>query len=107
MKKRIHPGVKEYVYILIGASLVALSYNMFFLPAKLAAGGVSGISTILYELYEITPALTQLAINIPIFIIGWFAIGSSFSWKTLFGTILVPFFIYLTENLPFTVTNHL
>lgn len=107
MKKRIHPGVKEYVYILIGASLVALSYNMFFLPAKLAAGGVSGISTILYELYEITPAFTQLAINIPIFIIGWFTIGRSFSWKTLFGTFLVPFFIYLTESLPFTVTNPL
>lgn len=102
MKKQT---AKEYFYILFGAALVALSYNVFFLPARLAAGGISGISTILYELYGITPAFIQLVINIPIFVIGWFAIGKDFSWKTLFGTLLVPVIIYVTKEIPFTVTN--
>src|SRR5699024_10559375 len=97
--------ITEYVQIIIGASLVALSYNLFLLPSKLAAGGISGVSTILYELYDLSPALTQLLINLPIFIIGWIALGKDFSWKTLLGTFWVPFIIYLTADFPYTVSN--
>ncbi|WP_010532199.1 YitT family protein [Lentibacillus jeotgali] len=95
----------EYVQIIIGASLVGLSYNLFLLPSKLAAGGISGVSTILYELYALSPALTQFLINLPIFIIGWIALGKDFSWKTLLGTFWVPFMIYLTADFPYTVSN--
>lgn len=96
---------KEYAQIIIGASLVALSYNTFLLPSKLAAGGISGISTILFEVYELSPAYTQFLINLPIFIIGWLAMGSDFGLKTLVGTFWVPFIIFLTANIPFTVSN--
>ncbi|WP_244513387.1 YitT family protein [Oceanobacillus limi] len=102
---KLNKTVKEYIYIIFGASLVALSYNIFLLPAKLAAGGISGISTILFELYELSPALTQFIINLPIFIIGWFALGKDFSGKTLVGTFWVPFIIWLSEDIPLTVTN--
>lgn len=97
----------QYIYIIIGASIVGITYNVFLLPAKLAAGGISGVSTILYEVYQLSPALTQFAINVPIFIIGWIAMGKDFGVKTLLGTFWVPFTIYLTENIPFTVTNPL
>ncbi|WP_040978735.1 YitT family protein [Oceanobacillus jeddahense] len=96
---------KEYAYIIIGATIVGLAYNIFFLPARLAAGGLSGISTILYELYTINPALSQFIINIPIFIIGWIALGKDFSVKTLVGTFWVPFVIFLSTDIPITVTN--
>ncbi|MFD1414260.1 YitT family protein [Oceanobacillus jeddahense] len=96
---------KEYAYIIIGATIVGLVYNIFFLPARLAAGGLSGISTILYELYTINPAFSQFIINIPIFIIGWIALGKDFSVKTLVGTFWVPFVIFLSTDIPITVTN--
>ncbi|WP_100010283.1 YitT family protein [Lentibacillus sediminis] len=104
---KINRTLLEYFYIIAGATLVGLSYNMFLLPSRLAAGGISGISTILFEMYALSPALTQLAINIPIFIIGWIAMGKDFSWKTLLGTFWVPFVIFLSANIPITVTNPL
>ncbi len=97
----------QYIYIVIGASIVGITYNVFLLPAKLAAGGISGVSTLLYEAYQLSPALTQFAINVPIFIIGWITMGKDFGVKTLLGTFWVPFIIYLTEAIPFTVTNPL
>lgn len=51
LKKTI---VFEYIQIILGAALVGLAFNIFFLPARLAAGGVSGISTIVYELFYST-----------------------------------------------------
>src|SRR5690625_662474 len=98
---------KEYGLIILGATLVGLAYNMFLLPSKLAAGGISGISTILFEVYALSPALTQLLINIPIFIVGWIILGAEFSGKSLVGTFWVPLIIWVTADLPYTVTNPL
>lgn len=99
--------IKEYALIIVGATLVALSYNMFLLPSKLAAGGISGVSTILFELYDLSPAYTQFLINIPVFIIGWLILGKDFGWKTLVGTFWVPLIIWVSSDIPYTITNPL
>lgn len=98
-------SIKEYIQILIGATLVGLAYNVLLLPAKIAAGGISGVSTILYELYAFSPALVQFIINIPIFIVGWIILGKEFSGKSLVGTFWVPFTIWLTAGIPYVITN--
>src|SRR5690606_12988497 len=92
--------LKDYSYIIFGATLVALAYNIFFLPAKLAAGGISGVSTILYELFGYSPSLVQTIVNIPIFLIGWLTLGKNFTLKTLVGTFWVPLVIFLTKDIP-------
>ena len=99
--------MKDVAYIIVGATLVGLAYNIFLLPAKIAAGGLSGVSTILYELYEWSPAYTQVVMNIPIFIVGWITLGKEFSGRTVLGTFWVPFIIWLSKDIPITVTNPL
>lgn len=89
----------NYGYIVVGAALVGIAYNLFLLPAQLAAGGVSGISTILHELYGTKPALVQAIINLPLFIVGFLTLGKDFSVKSLIGTMMVPLTIFLTEGL--------
>lgn len=97
----------EYIQIIIGASLVGLAYNIFYLPARLAAGGVSGISTILFELFQFNPAYVQWLINIPLLIIGIIFIGREFSTKTFVGTMFVPLVIWLTSDMSLAVENPL
>lgn len=92
--------LRSYSLIIIGTLILGISYNAFLLPARLAAGGVVGISTILYELYGWTPSLVQISLNLPLFVVGYFLLGKSFSVKTLVGTILLPLFIALTSKLP-------
>lgn len=97
----------EYLYIIFGSALVGLSYNIFFLPSRLAAGGISGISTILYELYQFHPAYSQWLLNIPIFILGFLLLGKDFSIKTLVSIFLVPFTVWLSADIPFKIDNPL
>lgn len=97
----------EYIQVIIGAALVGLAYNIFYLPARLAAGGVSGISTILYELFQWTPAYVQWAINFPLLIVGIIFIGKEFGAKTFVGTMFVPLAIWLTEDISLVVDNPL
>lgn len=93
----------DYIQVIIGAALVGLSYNMFLLPSRLAAGGVSGVSTLLYDLYQWNPAYVQFGINLPLFLAGLFILGKDFSAKTLIGTMFVPFIIWLTQAMDIRV----
>ena len=95
----------DYIQIIAGAALVGLSFNIFLLPSKLAAGGISGISTILYELFQFNPAYVQWIINIPLLIIGVLLVGKDFSVKTFVGTLFVPFIIWLTADMSLSIDN--
>ncbi len=99
--------VFEYIQIIFGATLVGLAFNIFLLPSKLAAGGVSGISTILYELFQLNPAYVQWVINIPLLILGVVIVGKEFSLKTLVGTFFVPFVIWVTADMKLSMDNPL
>ena len=91
-------AIRDYLYVLIGSAIVAISFNMFLLPTKVASGGVSGISTITYNLFGWEPAFVQWAFNIPLFIAGVLLLGTHFGIKTAVGTIFFPFVVFLTSD---------
>src|SRR3954468_7203057 len=89
----------DYIFVLIGAAIIALTFNVFLLPNQVASGGVSGISTILKAVFGWEPAYVQWAFNIPLFIAGVIFLGKQFGIKTLVGTIFLPFVVFLTKHL--------
>nr|WP_307472357.1 YitT family protein [Cytobacillus purgationiresistens] len=99
--------VLDYVYVLVGSALVAISFNLFLLPNNVASGGVSGISTILKDLLGWEPAYVQWAFNIPLFIAGVIFLGKQFGVKTLIGTIFLPFVVFLTKDIEPLTTDPL
>lgn len=97
----------DYIQIIVGSAFVGLAFTIFLLPERIAAGGVSGISTIVYELYGFNPAFVQWAINLPLLILGLVLVGKDFSWRTIVGTFFVPFFIFLTTGIETPIDNPL
>lgn len=89
----------EYIYILVGSAIVALSFNLFLLPNRIASGGVSGISTITDSVFGWEPAYVQWAFNIPLFVAGVIFLGKQFGFKTLIGTIFLPFVVFLSNDM--------
>lgn len=89
----------EYIYVIIGSGIIALSFNVFLLPNQIASGGVSGISTILLSVFGWEPAYVQWAFNIPLFIAGVILLGKQFGVKTLVGTIFLPFVVFFTKTI--------
>ncbi|QWF28774.1 YitT family protein [Bacillus velezensis] len=98
--------IKDYIYIMIGAAITGVVFNVFLLPNRIAAGGVSGISTIL-ETFGFEPAYVQWIINIPLLIAGVIILGGKFGMKTLVGSIVLPLAVYLTRDLPAATTHEL
>ncbi|WML30057.1 YitT family protein [Neobacillus sp. OS1-32] len=91
--------VSDYLLVLIGSAIIAISFNVFLLPNRVASGGVSGISTILKSVWGLEPAYVQWAFNIPLFIAGVILLGGKqYGVKTLVGTIFLPFIVFLTKS---------
>lgn len=97
--------IQEYFYVLLGAAVIAFGFNAFLFPNQVASGGVSGISTILNGLFGWNAGIVQYAFNIPLFIAGVLILGKKFGLKSFIGTLALPFFVLLTENIdPWTDT---
>ncbi|MGA3603199.1 YitT family protein [Lysinibacillus agricola] len=88
----------EYVYVVVGAAVIAIGFNVFLLPNQIASGGVSGISTILHGLFGWNPGYVQYAFNIPLFIAGVILLGKKFGIKSFIGTVTLPLIVLLTHS---------
>lgn len=87
----------SFAIITIGSLLTAVGLDMFLIPNKIAAGGVSGLATLAFHLFGSPVGLTMLAINIPLFIASVKALGPRFGIKTLYGFLTLSVFVDLLE----------
>ncbi|MDO9534207.1 MAG: YitT family protein [Bacillota bacterium] len=96
--------LRKYIWdligIIIGTAVMAVSFNMFLIPNKIAAGGISGLGVILFHLFQVPVGLTVLLANVPLFILAWSVLGWRIVAHSLAGTILLPFMLELTAFLP-------
>ncbi|KJR97395.1 MAG: membrane protein [Peptococcaceae bacterium BRH_c4a] len=79
--------VVEIAGVTLGVLLTALGLDIFLIPSKIAAGGVSGIATVLHYILHVPVGMTMLLLNIPLFIMGIYRLGLKFGFRSLYGTI--------------------
>jgi len=92
---------RDYFLIALGALIEAVSLRIFFVPANLASGGVSGISQLINHFTGWPIGLMVLIGNIPLFILGWrFLGGRRFAMRTALAVFLYSVFTDLLLKLP-------
>jgi len=89
--------INEYLLIILGCLITALSFNFFFIPNKIAPGGLSGIATVLYHIFGFPVGITTLVLNVPLFIAGIRQHGKHFGIRTLLATVLLSAFIDIVK----------
>lgn len=89
----------RYSNLILGCFLMAISFNLFFLPLNIVHGGVSGISIVTEILFGIDPSLLILISNIILLILSYFLLGWDKTKGSIAGSILFPVFVKLTADL--------
>ena len=100
MSKSLLPlrALRDYAFIILGATLQAISLRMFLVPADLASGGVSGIAQLINRFTGWPIGLMVFLGNLPLFALGWrFLGGRRFAIRTALAVIVYSFF---TDFLP-------
>jgi len=80
--------IKDYALITVGVAVAVCGLNLFLVPNKIAAGGISGIATILYYELRIPLGYSIAALNIPLFAFGLKIVGKSFAIRTAYALAL-------------------
>jgi uncharacterized membrane-anchored protein YitT (DUF2179 family) len=92
---------RDYVLIAVGALIQAVSLRIFFVPANLASGGVSGIAQLINHFTGWPIGLMVLIGNVPLFLLGWrFLGGRRFAMRTAFAIVLYSLFTDLLLRTP-------
>ena len=94
--------VSVYGQILLGCVIGAAAYPTFLIPNRIAPGGLTGVATILNQLFGLPVGTVSLLLNIPLFLIGYHAMGKIFAFRSLIATLL---FSLMIDLLPLGVVS--
>ena len=92
--------VRDYAFIIIGAIIQALSVVIFFAPADLAPGGISGVAFILNRILPFTLPIGAwlFLLNLPLLVLGGRYLGGwRFVARTALTVVLYSGFTALFE----------
>lgn len=103
MKK--HGNLYEYLLIVIGTGVLAFGIACFYDPIGLVTGGVTGLAIIIKsvtgDIVEggIPLWVTNVAFNVPMFILAYFLKGSKFIGKSFFGAMMLSVWLAVIPQL--------
>ena len=89
---------KRIISFIVGCFFVSLSYNLFIAPNSIIPGGVGGIAIILNKLMNLDYSIVILALNLVLLVISYIVLGKKKTTATIFGSLLFPLFVKLTEH---------
>lgn len=105
--------IPDFVLIIIGTFLMAISINVVYEPMSLVTGGITGLSIVIKYLSKpfidggIPIWLSNVILNVPLFLIAIKLNGISFIKKTLFATVSLTVALYIIPVLDITYTDYL
>lgn len=88
---------KNIFFIMLGAAIFSFGFVHFNIQNQLGEGGFSGITLILFFVFNLDPALMNLLLNIPMFILGWRLLGRKVFVYTVVGTVSVSVFLKIFQ----------
>ncbi|MDZ5782295.1 YitT family protein [Marinococcus luteus] len=89
---------RNIFFVVLGSAIMSFGLVYFNMQNQLADGGFTGITLILYNLFNINPAFSNLVLNIPVLILGWRLLGRHVFVYTLISTAAVSLFLWLFQE---------
>lgn len=87
--KSVRTFIFDYLIIILGCFVYAISVALFSSPNDIAPGGVVGISILINHLLPMLPiGVLSLVLNIPLFIWGGIEIGWKYLTRSLSATVI-------------------
>lgn len=96
---RVTVFLKTLPPILLGTAIYAFGLLYFILPNQLMEGGLTGVTLLLNYAFGISPSLSNLLLNIPLFLLGWKILGGKQIVLTGIGIGSLTFFLWVFERL--------
>lgn len=99
--------IKNLALVLIGTFIFSIAINSIVIPNQLGEGGVTGITLLLFYVFDISPSLSNFIINAVIMLIGWKFLEKETIFYTLVAIVSMSLFLEFVFLPSFIPTNSL
>nr|WP_214631195.1 YitT family protein [Paenibacillus agaridevorans] len=89
---------RDLLILMLGSALFALAVNVFIIPNELGEGGVTGVTIILYYLFEWSPGLVNLIINALLLLFGYRFLDRQLIVYTIIAVLFNSLFLHMTRD---------
>ena len=97
--KIIWNEVKDYCFIVLGLFLYTIAFTVFLMPYQIVAGGVTGLSAIIYYATGFHLENTYIIINGILLVVALKILGVKFLMKTIFAIFTLYFMLMIAQDL--------
>lgn len=99
-RKKLQTLIADYLIIALGCLVVSVGFVFFINPYKFVPGGVFGTSIVLHNLFpQLQVGTFGYILGIPLLILSYFLLGKGLGAKTLYATLVTPFFMNMLSLL--------
>lgn len=98
MSSKIFKQIRSYTVMVIGLALYSFGITAFLIPLKIAAGGVTGISMLVFYATGFGTGYTYFIINIFLIIVAIKVLGANFGIKTVFSMTIIAIMLNVMQT---------
>ena len=84
--------------ITMGSLFIALALDMFLVPNRIAAGGVTGLATIFFYVLKIPISWTIMVLNVILLLLSYRELGLRLVIRSLYGAAATSVFVDLLQR---------
>lgn len=89
--------LKETFILTVAVAIIAAAVYFFLVPSHTSVSSISGLGIVLTNFIPLPLSAISMILNISLLIIGFFTCGREFGVKTVYTSIMLPFFLWLFE----------
>lgn len=98
MIKHIRAFAYNTFLLAAGGLICAVAVNSFLIPGGFISSGMTGVALIIYYKFPVmSVGIIYFLINIPVFILGWFFVGTRFILYTIWGMLIYSVMLYFLD----------
>ena len=97
--KLIFKEVEDYFFITLGLVLYTIAFTVFLMPYQIVAGGVTGLSAIIYYATGFHLENTYIMINGVLLLVALKILGFKFMMKTIYAIFALYFLLVLAQEI--------
>ena len=98
---------KDYFFITLGLLMYAIAFTVFLMPYQIVAGGVTGLSAIIYYATGFHLENTYIIINMVLLVVALKILGFKFMMKTIYAIFALYFLLMFVQDIMPTQENGL
>lgn len=89
--------LKEIFILTVAVAIIAAAVYFFLVPSHTSVSSISGLGIVLTNFIPLPLSAISMILNIALLIIGFFTCGREFGVKTVYTSVMLPFFLWLFE----------